>query len=54
MSKSYTVRAYRVRVKHDAGIINITTWATSKTAAARSVMAAERCPARAILKVREA
>lgn len=44
---------YTLRVKHDKGIINITTWASDADAAIRIVMDAERCPRRAILSVKE-
>lgn len=43
---------YRVKVKHDNGVINIDTNAAHRDAAIRTIMAAERCPERSIISVR--
>jgi hypothetical protein len=45
------VHRYLVRVKHDNGIVNIKTTATSEEWARKVVMKAEGCPERAIISV---
>ncbi len=42
---------YRVRIKHDTGVINMRVYAYSEDHAKQRVMTAEHCPERAILKV---
>ena len=44
-------RPYVVTVKHDRGTVRIVVTASRLTAAVRQVMAAERCPFRAVKKV---
>jgi ferredoxin len=46
------VRTYILTIKHDGGILDIATAASSKEAAASMVMAFEHCPRRAIKKIR--
>ena len=46
------IRTYVLTLKHDAGIIDIATAASSKEAAINIIMKAELCPRRAIKCVR--
>jgi hypothetical protein len=46
------VHKFILTTKHDNGIIEIVTHATSEAAAREAVMIAERCPARSIRRVR--
>lgn len=47
-----TVNKYTVRVKHDKGYVNITTWAQSPMAAVEIVKSSERCPHSAIVQTK--
>ena len=42
---------FTLRVKHDDGFVTFHTIATSEQEAKRAVMAAERCPERAIRRI---
>lgn len=44
--------AYRITMRHDCGIVHITTHAQDEQAARRIVLIAERAPERSILKVK--
>lgn len=46
--KKFHVYKYSLRVKHDAGVIHISTAASSAAAARHIVMEAEHCPRSAI------
>lgn len=43
------MKTYRVKVKHDNGTVNLTVTAPTRERAISQVMAAEKCPERAIL-----
>lgn len=42
---------YKIRIKHDTGVINVRVYAHSEQHAKQRVMSVESCPDRAILKV---
>lgn len=45
------VNQYTLKVKHDAGVVYITTWASTEEAAIQAVMNAEGCPRRSIQSI---
>lgn len=53
LNEEFEVKKFLVRVKHDNGIVRITTTASSEDAAKQKIMSAEGCPERAILSVKE-
>lgn len=53
LNEEFKVKKFLVRVKHDGGVIRITTTASSEDAAKQKIMSSEGCPERAILSVKE-
>jgi hypothetical protein len=51
IDENFQIDEYKVKVKHDDGIITIRTTASSEDAAKEKIMAAENCPKSAILNV---
>ncbi len=50
-----TIRKYIVRMRHDGGEVDITTWARNRNVAVDLVLAAERnAPRRAVISCRRA
>lgn len=47
------IYVYKLKVKHDTGIINIITSATSEYNAKYKVMLSENCPLSAIIDIRK-
>ena len=51
--KGLLVNYYRVRLRHDAGTVTVTTAASTLEAAIASILTAEHAPARAVISARQ-